>query len=55
MLIKDDDAKIVSQVDSSKWVSTGFVSVLVRSRMGSSMNGHRCGAGHGVSDGKVSE
>ena len=55
MLIKDDDAKIVSQVDSSKWVSTGFVSVLARSRMGSSLSGHRCGASHGVSNGKVSE
>ena len=32
-----------------------FVYVLVRSRKRTSLGGHRCGAGHGVSDSKVSE
>ena len=50
-----DDAEIVSQVGSFRQVSTSFISVPTRSRKGTSLGGHRCGAGHGVSDGKVSE
>ena len=49
-----NDVKIVSQVGSSRWVNMSFVSVLARSRMGFFLRGHRYGAGHGVSDGKVS-
>jgi len=49
------DVEIVSQVGSFRWVSTSFVSIPARSRERTSLGGHRCGAGHRVFDGKVSE
>ena len=48
-----DDVMIVSRVGSSRQVSN-LISIRVISQKGSSLGDRRCGAGHGVSDDKVS-